>query len=111
MRSVIDDLQARKAALSPQERRIVDGYSAFMDTAAIDAAGLAPAQPYLNRITGAQSLAELASLWGTPGYPSPVGGGVSVDAKEPTRYSVSVGMDGPGLPDRDYYLDTSEKGR
>ena len=43
------------------------------------------------------------------GYPSPIGGGVTVDAKEPTRYSVYVGSGGLGLPDRDYYLDDSDR--
>ena len=37
------------------------------DTAAIDAAGLAPAQPYLDRIAGADDLAELAALFGEAG--------------------------------------------
>ena len=37
-------------------------------------------------------------------------GGVEVDAKNPTRYSVYLGSGGMGLPDRDYYTDTTEKG-
>jgi putative endopeptidase len=36
---------------------------------------------------------------------------VTVDGKEPTRYSVYVGAGGLGLPDRDYYLDTTDKGK
>ena len=108
----MDELVAKDpATLSADEERIVDAYNAYLDTAAIDAAGLAPAKPYLNEIRGADTLAALASLWGTPGYASPVGGGVGIDAKEPTRYSVSFGASGLGLPDRDYYLDESEKGR
>ena len=39
---------------------------------------------------------SLLSLWGEPGIPSPLGGGVSVDAKEPTRYSVAFGAGGVG---------------
>ena len=111
VKSVIDELTSKPSAqLTANERRIVDAYNAHLDTAAIDAAGLAPAQPYLDAIRNADTLSELVTLWATPGYPSPVGGGVSVDSKEPTRYSVYVGSGGLGLPDREYYFDESEKG-
>jgi putative endopeptidase len=110
VKALIDELVAKNpASLSADEKRIVDAYKAYFDTAAIDAAGLAPAQPYLARIKGAKTLESLAALWGEPGYPSPLGGGVSVDAKEPTRYSVYFGSGGLGLPDRDSYLKTTPK--
>ena len=108
---VVTEMQARRASLLPEERRIVDGYEAFMDTAAIDKAGLASVRPHLDKIIGARTLTDLATLWGAPGYPAPISTFVGVDAKEPTRYSVSLDMGGLGLPDRDFYLDTSEKGR
>ncbi|MCT2557706.1 M13 family metallopeptidase [Tsuneonella sp. YG55] len=112
VKALVDELVARDpATLTSDERRIVDVYQSFLDAAAIDAAGLAPARPYLDAIGGADTLAGLATLWGGVGYPSPLGGYVSVDAKEPTRYSVYVGSGGLGLPDRDYYLDDSDKGR
>lgn len=112
VKALVDELVAKDpATLSGDEKRIVDAYNAFLDTKAIDAAGLAPAQPYLGKIRAANTLPALVSLWGEVGIPSPIGGGVGVDAKEPTRYSVSVGSGGLGLPDRDYYLDTSAKGQ
>ncbi len=112
VKALVDELVAKDpASLSADEKRIVDAYNAFLDTQAIDAAGLAPAKPYLDAIEGADTLAELATLWGTPGYSSPLGGFVIVDAKEPTRYSVYVASGGLGLPDRDYYLDETAKGR
>lgn len=110
VKTLVDELNAKDpATLSNDEARIVAAYRGFFDTAAIDAAGLAPAQPYLARIKGAAKLPELVRLWGEPGIPSPLGGGVSVDAKEPTRYSVYVGAGGLGLPDRDYYLNSTPK--
>ena len=112
VKALVDELVAKDAsALTADEKRIVDAYNAYLDSAAIDARGLAPAQPFLSKIKGAETLAELTTLWGTPGYSSPLGGFVTVDAKEPTRYSVYVASGGLGLPDRDYYLDESEKGR
>ncbi|MGN3974498.1 M13 family metallopeptidase [Tsuneonella sp. SYSU-LHT278] len=112
VKALVDELTAKdRAALTADEKRIVDAYEGFLDTAAIDAAGLDPAKPYLEKIRGAETLADLATLWGAVGYPSPVGGYVSVDAKEPTRYSVYIGSGGLGLPDRDYYLDEGDKGK
>ena len=104
-------LQKDASALTADEKRIVDAYNAYLDTAAIEADGLTNIQPYLDAIEGAGTPEALASLWATPGYASPLGGYVSVDAKQPDRYSVYVGSGGLGLPDRDYYLDDSEKGR
>lgn len=110
VKTLVDELLAKDpATLTNDEARIAGAYRAFVDTAAIDAAGMAPAQPYLARIKGAGTLSELATLWGEPGIPAPLGGGVSVDAKEPTRYSVYVGAGGLGLPDRDNYLKTTPK--
>ena len=112
VKALVDRLTAKDpSTLSADEKRIVEAYEAYLDTAAIEAAGLAPAQPYLDAITGAETLAALAELWGTPGYSSPLFAYVEVDAKEPTRYSVHAGSGGLGLPDRDYYLDESEKGQ
>jgi len=111
VKALMDELTAKQpAALSADETRIMTAYNAYLDTAAIEAAGLAPAKPYLDRIMAAKSLDDLAMLWAEPGFASPVGGGVGVDAKQPDRHIANVGFGGLGLPDRDYYLDTSEKG-
>ena len=112
VKAVIDQLMAKDPAqLTDDEQRIVDAYGSYLDTAAIEQAGLAPAQPYLETIKSADTLEELATLWGKPGYSSPLYAYVEVDAKEPTRYTAQAGAGGLGLPDRDYYLDESEKGR
>jgi putative endopeptidase len=112
VKALMDELMAKpRSALSADERRIVDGYGSFLDTGAIEAAGLAPARPHLDRIIAATTLDDLVQLWAVPGYASPIGGSVTVDAKQPDRYIASLGFSGMGLPDRDYYLDDSEKGR
>ncbi len=110
VKAVVDELAQREATLGADEKRIVDAYNAFADTDAIEANGLAQAQPYLDRIAGAETLAELVTLWSQPGMPSPLGGFVTVDQKEPDRYTVYVASGGLGLPDRDYYFDDTEKG-
>ena len=111
VKALVDELVAKDpASLTSDERRIVDAHNAYLNTDAIDAAGLAPAQPYIDKIVAAGDINALASLWAEPGYPSPVGGFVNVDAKQPDRYVSYIGIGGLGLPDRDYYTDTSEKG-
>ncbi len=111
VKALIDEFAAKDAAsLSADQKRILDTYRGFLDTDAIEAAGLAPAKPYLDRIAGAKSLDDLAMLWAEPGFASPISGGVGIDAKQPDRHIAQVGFGGIGLPDRDYYLDTSEKG-
>ncbi len=112
VKTLVDELVAKDSeSLSYDERRIVNAYNAFLDTDAIEAAGLAPAQPYVDALASVASLSDLAMLWAEPGYSSPFGGFVNVDAKQPERYVTYLGFGGLGLPDRDYYLDETEKGR
>ncbi|RGP42053.1 Neprilysin-1 [Altererythrobacter insulae] len=106
--TLISDLVASNPEPGSTARRIVDAYNAYLDMDAIDASGLAPAQPYLQEIFSAPDLARLAELFETPGYPGLVSAGVTVDARNPTQHAVSIGFDGMGLPDRDYYLVDSE---
>ena len=97
VKALMDEFAAKDpASLSADQKRILDTYRTFLDTEAIEAKGLAPAQPYLQRIFAATSLDQLAMLWAEPAFASPVSAGVTIDPKQ---------------PDRDYYLDTTEKGR
>lgn len=105
---LVTDLVASNPAPGTTARRIVDAYNAFVNVDAIDASGLAPAQPYLQEIYSAPDLDRLVQLFQQPGYPGLVVAGVGVDARNPTEYVVSIGFDGMGLPDRDYYLVDSE---
>ena len=112
VKALIDEFASKDAgALSADQKRILDTYQTFLDTDAIEAKGLAPAQPYLQRIYGANTLDKLASLWAEPGFASPLSAGVTIDSKQPDRQIASVGFGGLGMPDRDYYLDTTDKGR
>lgn len=112
VKALMDELIAKpRTALDNDEVRIVDAYQAHLDTAAIEQAGIAPVQSHLARMIGAATLEDLANLWAEAGYASPIGGGVSVDAKQPTRYITILSFDGLGMPDRDYYLDETAQGR
>ncbi|RJY09428.1 M13 family metallopeptidase [Aurantiacibacter aquimixticola] len=108
VRTLMNDLLASNPAQGTTARRIVDAYNAYYDVEAIDATGLAPAQPYLQEIYSAQNLTELAALFEEPAYAGLVSLSVGADARNPTEYVARVGFDGMGLPDRDYYLIDSE---
>jgi len=108
---LVRDLVASNPAPGTQARRIVDAFNAYQDTAAIDAAGLAPARPYLDKIAAAPNLEALAELFPEAGMPGLIGAGVTVDPKDPNRYIVAVNFDGMGLPDRDFYRVDNERNR
>lgn len=111
VRAIIDDLSSKQNPPGSTAQRIADMYRAYQNVDAINAAGMAPAKPYLDRIEAVKSLDELAALWGTVGFPAPLGEFVSIDRGDPTRNTLFVGLGGLGLPDRDNYLVDNERNR
>jgi putative endopeptidase len=106
---LVADLVASNPAPGTTERRLVDAYQSYLDTDAIEAAGLAPAYPYLTEIYAAPDLPALVALFQRPGFPAPVSVGVTVDELDPNAHVAAVGFSAMGLPDRDYYLVDSER--
>ncbi|KUR76528.1 M13 family metallopeptidase [Novosphingobium sp. Fuku2-ISO-50] len=104
VRAIIEDLAAVPHPDGSIEQRLADSYRAFLDRPAIDAAGMAPAQPFLDRIRAATTRAQLAALMGEPGMPSPIGLDVDIDPNAPTANAAFASISRLGLPDRDYYL-------
>ncbi len=111
MRAILDELSASNSAPATPAARVAASYKAFMDTAAIEAAGLTPTYPVLTQIYAAKSLDDLVGLFASPGLASPVGLGVSIDAKDSEHYALYAGQAQLGLPDRDYYLVDSPRNR
>ncbi|NNM78773.1 M13 family peptidase [Sphingomonas sp. ID1715] len=109
-RDIIQAAAAAKGAPGTPAQKVGDYYASFMDEAAIEARGIAPVKPELDRIAAIKSPAELARWMGDAnrsGITVPVGVQVEQDLKNNTVYSVYLGQGGLGLPDRDYYLDDS----
>lgn len=100
--------QAHPAAGTP-EQKVGDYYASFMDEAGIEAKGLQPIEADLARIQAAKTKKDIATLFGSPGFMSAFGVGISPDMKNPSVYSVELGQSGLGLPDRDYYLKDDPK--
>jgi putative endopeptidase len=115
---VLDDLSRQRtrdiieaAAANPgtsdDARRVGTYYATFMDEAAIEAKGIAPLKPALDRIAAISSRDDLAKALGSAqrvGIGGPFRVGVEQDPKNPERYIVGMGQSGLGMPDRDYYL-------
>lgn len=114
---LIASLVAGNPARGTDEARIADYYRAYMDTGAIDAAGMKPVQAELNRYAAIRNKADLSSVIGSTIR-------ADVDPLNSTDYStgnlfgvfVSQGLNTPGevipyllqgglgLPEREYYL-------
>ncbi len=105
-RRIIEDLAAHLAPEGTPQRKVGDFYQAFLDTAAIEQRGLAPARPVLEQIRRLKTHVEVARLMYRPDIPTnvPIGVGISFDQKNPDRYVVVVTHAGLGLPEREYYL-------
>jgi len=82
-------------------------YAAFLDEAAIEAKGLEPARPWLDRIDAVASPAAYARLVAQAareGVAGPFEVVVVQDDHHPDAYVLKLAQAGLGLPDRDYYL-------
>jgi putative endopeptidase len=106
VKAILDDLIGRPHAPGSTEQKIADVYAAYLDTAAIERAGLDPVRDELAVIARAASHEEIARL--TARVDLNAGGPFSIDIwaddKDPDRYTVNISPAGLGLPDRDYYL-------
>ena len=106
---MIDALVARTDLVpGSDEQKIADAYRSYMDEDRIEALDAQPLQPYLAAIRAANTHDAMAVYMGsTQGRigASIFGTGISIDQKAPTRYVVSTGQSGIGLPNRDYYLE------
>jgi putative endopeptidase len=91
-------------------QRIADYYKTFMDEAAIEAKGIAPIKPELDRIAAIKNVNGLVLQFAKNSRElseSPIRAFVNQDAREPEKYIPHLSQGGLGLPDRDMY-DTSK---
>ena len=97
-------------------------YAAYMDEAAVESAGLKPLQPGLSRISAIAERAALAQALGATlradvdflnntnlHTENLIGLWVAQDLSEPSRYAPFLLQGGLVMPDRDFYLNPSQK--
>ena len=117
---LIRDPANAQAPAGSDLRRVADYYAAFLDTTAIEAAGLTPLKPTLDsiaairdrrglaRFLGSTLRADVDALNNTNFYtPNLLGLWVAQDLDDPTQYSPFLLQGGLVMPDRSYYLDTA----
>ena len=107
VRKMVEDVSAHPS--TPIEHKIADAYNAWMDEAGIEARGLAPLKPYLERIDSVANRNDLVKLMAEPSYAAPIYIGINTDQDDPTRYTAAAGQARLGLPTRDYYLLKGDK--
>lgn len=104
-REILDVAKDDKASM------IGRAYSSYLDSARVEALGLAPIQPWLAQIKAVDK-AGLAALLATAdrnGVSHFFGGYVGQDDKNPDVYIYQMRQGGIGMPDRDFYLKESER--
>jgi putative endopeptidase len=109
----LDLKQAADAPKSPLQRKYGDFYAACMNTDLADQLGDKPLQPVLKRIDALSSKDQLATLLSALQSKAGVGAffrfGASPDQKNSTMMIANVSQGGLSLPDRDYYLEDSDR--
>jgi putative endopeptidase len=113
VRAIIEDSQdAEQGTLA---RKIGDLFASFMDTARIDAAGVAPLAETLAEIDALDSIPSflrIAGAYDRDGRAHLIGLYVDGDPGDPERYLPVLLQGGLSLPDESYYrLDTFEETR
>ncbi len=106
VRQIIEEAAKADAQAGSEEQKIGDAFASFMDTEAIEAAGVQPLEPLLERVRAVGNRTDLMLLMGEFGREG-IGGllaaGVWIDRGNPKRYLVHIGQSGLGLPDESYY--------
>ncbi len=107
LKTILDAAVVSKAASGSPERQIGDLYAACLDTAAIDAQGVKPLQPDLDRVAAIQDVEGLKAAivyFQKQNGAGPIGIFALPDLKNSKEMIANVGAGGISLPDRDYYF-------
>jgi len=119
-RELIENIAKPGAATSPDERRIADYFTSYMDEPAIETKALEPIKPFLASIAAIGDRRGVSS-WACGEIRADVdalnatnfatdrlfGVWISPALDDPTSYVPYLLQGGLGMPDRDYYVDAS----
>jgi putative endopeptidase len=112
VRTIIDDLGTIEPPAGSLEQKISDYYLSYMDTETLNQRGIGPLQPTLSALAEIDTLEELSAAFGRAqidNTATPFSFGVGADRSDPDQYQLALRVGGFGLPDRDYYLEDTEK--
>ncbi len=112
VKAIIDEMAAGSFPDGSLEQKISDYYNTYMDVEAINARGITPLMPSLEQVAAISSVVDLVRAFGREGLEgseAPITLSVGLNRGNPDRTVLNVGLGGLGLPDRDYYLQDSER--
>ena len=112
VRNIIEELGSAESMAGSPEQKVGDYYASWMNTARLELLGIAPLMPDLDRIQAIDDRGELAAEFGRQYFisgASPFSAGLGINPVNPDEFKVNVGLTGLGLPDRDYYLEDSDR--
>jgi putative endopeptidase len=112
LRSLLAKVEPDSPGRTPNEQKTGDYYASCMDTSAIQAAGLKPFQPELDRITAIQDKREITPLlahFQLINVSAFLNYGEQQDFKDARKQIAAIFQGGLGLPERDYYLRTGDE--
>lgn len=111
LKAIIRDASEGKVS-GESAKKVGDAYAAYMDEAAIEAAGLSPLRKERDSIAALKTHQDVGKYFlhlQELGVRTPFGGWVDQDHKNTTAYILYMTQSGLGLPDRDYYFKEEEK--
>lgn len=109
LREISEKAAASNAAKGSNDQKIGDFWSMAMDSTKIEADGLKPIQPLLDKINAIKDVNTLVNTVGDLkkiGSSTMFGDYVAQDAKQSDVMSYNLWQGGIGLPEREYYFKT-----
>ncbi|HEX3599601.1 MAG TPA: M13 family metallopeptidase [Lacipirellulaceae bacterium] len=111
LHEILEELTQQKSPLDEERRKLRDFYRTAMDEEAINRLGASPLDSSLKEISKIDNadalIAEVGKLR-SEGIDALFSFGVDQDEKQSDRYAAHLYQGGLGLPDRDYYVGTSD---
>lgn len=114
LRAIVEEAAAAKAEKNSAMQQVGDFYTSALDSTKVNELGITPLQPYLDNIDKATTIQEIVETMAATkkyGSGSIFGSYVHIDSKNSTEYITYFSQGGLGLPDRDYYFPSDDRGK
>lgn len=114
LKVIVEEAAAAKAKKGTVLQQVGDFYTSALDSNTANKLGITPLQSLLAKIDAVKNTQELVEMMAETrkyGSGSIFSYYVEIDAKNSTQYITYLSQGGIGLPDRDYYTPTDNRGK
>jgi len=114
LKQILEKASANDPKRTPVMQKVGDMYQSCMDETTVNAKGVAPLKPELDRIAAISTKDQLIDTMAylqSIGAPVLFGFGSGPDLHNASTQIANINQGGLGLPDRDYYFDTDDKSK